>query len=284
MYSVPVNNGLAPTQPQGARATKPVTFNCPFQANNQPMSGFQNVDMIMEDSEGVIDNVQTIFFDTAQCNSNVYLVFQNSGQRLVLPAKSQGYLPVACGNEVRFQYGCYEPGGSGYAFTLQFFNVPMEAVVWDVLEKLRMFPRTQALTAAGGTGNFASGVNLTGLINPGQDFSTQGTQVSSLGQAQSASINSQAFGVQTLGIDILISGSASVSTQLIFTWPTVVTGWGPNVSMSFAVNTDANGNAFAAIRYPSPGFIANGMNYPNLTWPAVITPTLYQATMYFKIQ
>lgn len=284
LTAVPVNNGLAPNQVQGPRATRPITLNSPFQANNQPMSGFQNVDLQMEDSEGAIDNIQTIFFDTAQCNSNVYLVFQNTGQRLVLPMKSQGYLPVACGNDVRLQYGVYEPGGVGYAFTIQFFNVPIAPCVWDVLEKLRVFPKTMDLALAGGTGSFSGGVTLTGLTNPGVDFSAAGTQTSTLGGAQTASVNTQAFGVQTLGIDIVISGSTDINTQKIFQWPTIVTGWGPNTSVSFAVNIDANGNAFAAFRYPAPGLIANGMNYPVLTWPAVAAATLYRATMYIKIQ
>ena len=127
----PTNIGLAPTQPQGSRITNPLTLTSLFVANSLLYGSQVSFDLMMEDAEGVINNIQTLYVDASQTPSPFVLYFPESQQTIWIAAKTQGYYPFACGDQCQIQAKSFLPGGAGYSITVQFLNVPVPPCVWN---------------------------------------------------------------------------------------------------------------------------------------------------------
>lgn len=277
LTAIPVNIGLSPTGPQGPRCTRPLLVNGVFVANNQPLSNVSSYDLAMEDEQGAINNIQTMFFDTSFSPSAFIVFFQETGQRFVLPAKSQGYIPIACGSNLKFQTCLLTPGGnaSGYAMTLQFFNVPIQPCTWIACDTTRVFSKAVAMVQAGGTANPSGGVAPVNMIPPGIDYNVSGTQVGGLPQI------SQPWAFQTYGIDFIIKGG-DASTLMVFQINALTSGLGGTANVHVGMQTNATGDGFLSWRAPPPGvYVAGFQAYPTITYPAVVAvPTLYELTLY----
>lgn len=85
---------------------------------------------------------QTLFFDGSASTGPVTLTFAGTGQTLVLPPQSAGYLPIMTPNEVRLTI----MGTQGGSIGLWLLSVPVPAQVWS--------------TAAGGASNTTAAQGL----------------------------------------------------------------------------------------------------------------------------
>jgi len=87
----PVFNGYAPTQ--GPKAL-PVTLD--FTATQEI-----KFDLLLEETSGVIQFIQSIWVDNADNASPLILTFSQTQQRLVIPANAQGAWPVICPDQTQ---------------------------------------------------------------------------------------------------------------------------------------------------------------------------------------
>lgn len=84
------------------------------------------IDLTTAMNMNIIKAVQTIYFDLTDCNFEVVLMTEKAQQRIVLPRKSWGYVPILLPNPGVFT--AKGPLNSGKAI-LHMLNVPMPIFV-----------------------------------------------------------------------------------------------------------------------------------------------------------
>jgi len=118
---VPIFNQLVPGE--GPKAIRAV-------ADFSSVDGYV-VDMTVQQEQGIIKAVQTLYIDTTDADQPVTFVAGRSQQRLtVLPGK-QGYFPFLLPNPPVFEVQSAASVGSIVVFIM--LNVPMACNHWDVV-------------------------------------------------------------------------------------------------------------------------------------------------------
>jgi hypothetical protein len=291
MSTTPVNIGLAPNNIQGPRCTKVFSVLSTFAANQNVLGSVTNFDLTMEDAEGAIDNIQTMWVDNSMSPSSMFFQFLETGQRLMIPAKSQGYFPVACGNQVQLQVTAFIPGGGGYQTFFQFFNIPISPCVWSVIDNLRGFAFcNNAIPQAGTSLNLSGGVANGIIKTPGIVFPTSGLLNTDPPAASNPGAITDPFAFTITGLDVFIAGdTGDANTMLKATISAAVSNmFGGNSPdpITIGLTIDANGNSSMQWRTPGnqPGIYSAGFNgFATVALPALTTaPITYSATAYYK--
>lgn len=114
----PVFNGYAPKE--GPKAL-PVDFDF-------TTLGTFAFDLMLENSEGVIQFVQSVYVDNSDNPGALTMRFAQTGQRLVIPANSQGQYPVICPDQTQVVMSC--PVSALAKGRAIFMNVPMPYTQW----------------------------------------------------------------------------------------------------------------------------------------------------------
>ncbi len=128
----PHSIGLAPTQEQGARITTPLILTSVLPGGSN-VGNTVYADLVMEDAEGVINNVQTMFVDASKMSSSMILYFEESQQTLFINPQTQGYYPIAVGQQVNFSATAFTTTSAtagSISIKLQFLNIPVSPCVW----------------------------------------------------------------------------------------------------------------------------------------------------------
>lgn len=125
----PHSMGLAPQQAQGVRALGPLTIN--FPGITAGVAQTYSDDFQMEEIDGTINAIQSLYFDTTQMSLAAVLTIQETGQVLTLPANSQGYIPIFAQNGMTYNVTTY--GATTTLFQtmqLTFSNTPCQMGIW----------------------------------------------------------------------------------------------------------------------------------------------------------
>jgi hypothetical protein len=77
----------------------------------------------------LISQVQSLYIDNGSNTSPVILTMPN-GQRVIFPAKSQGYIPILLGTPVIFSAASI--GGAGQSTAIFLLNYQVDSVIWAV--------------------------------------------------------------------------------------------------------------------------------------------------------
>lgn len=179
---IPVSIGLAPNQAQGARMVGPIYLT--FSGTSISTTGLTNVindDLVLEGEDGTINNIQAMYFDSSGCAVPVALTIGDTQQTIIIPPKSQGYLPVMATNSMRYSaVGYGGPGvGAFYNVLISFLNVPVNACVWPVTPSFGLASTTvgagnaQIVTGAN-NGGFAWGAQNRDIYITGFDIAGNG--------------------------------------------------------------------------------------------------------------
>ena len=118
-----VYNGLAPIElPIGM----PLSYPFPGGAGLLTIDD----DLLLPLTEGQISFVQSVWVDNADNDATVQIVFDGTGQRLIIPSRSQGVYPVFVGNPAHYHITSALVAAA-YNVNLIFLNVPMPHAVWS---------------------------------------------------------------------------------------------------------------------------------------------------------
>lgn len=240
----PHNIGLAPTQEQGARITVPLLLTSMFLANNVPFGSVATADLTMEDAEGAINNIQTMYVDASLCPSAMLLYFPESQQTVWIAAKSQGYYPIAVGSQGQIQAKNFVPGGAGYTISIQFLNVPVPPCVWSTRDNWHGFV-AQGFIAGNTAGSISTNNNT--AIPVGYNMLIDGVDVTGNGATVASDI------VVTLGVVV-----AGLGPTVTMNWDVAVPVIGTGVVTNFSRKFDpplctAGGNGLATLSVPAMG-------------------------------
>jgi hypothetical protein len=78
---------------------------------------------------GKIEYIQALWVDNYS-NTNPLIIEMNlTNQRIVIPARSQGYVPVLSPNPPKFIFSTQ----AGPMVYLQFLNVPVQPMIWTIV-------------------------------------------------------------------------------------------------------------------------------------------------------
>jgi hypothetical protein len=128
----PHNIGLAPTQEQSPRITTILALTSSLGGASK-FGTTVTADLVMEDAEGVITNVQTMYVDASKATFPVVIQFLETQQSIFIAAKSQGYYPIAVAMQVQMSMFAWDTLGTDTAnvtVNFQFLNVPVAGVIW----------------------------------------------------------------------------------------------------------------------------------------------------------
>lgn len=129
----PHSIGVVPRQ--GPRITVPFAL-------TSVLSGTGNTgtvavgDMTMEDAEGIINNIQTMFVDASNTQFGGRLYFLETQQTIFIPPASQGYYPIAVGPQTQMTWTAWDGAGTDsgqVTITIQFLNVQVSGTVWTAI-------------------------------------------------------------------------------------------------------------------------------------------------------
>jgi hypothetical protein len=124
--------GLPPTGPQGTRITTPLLLTSVLGGSSH-FGSVATADLTMEDSEGVINNIQTMFVDASAMNFPIRLYFLETQQTIFIGANTQGYYQIAVGQQVQLTAIAFSHSGTDQAnvsISIQFLNMPVSTAVW----------------------------------------------------------------------------------------------------------------------------------------------------------
>ena len=116
----PHNIGARPTENIGARVL-PVTL--VFTASITSISD----DLVLENTNGMISAVQTVYIDNSQNQALFVLKLKDSGQQIVVPPYSQGYWPVICWQSVSYTAISY----FACSVNVSFLNTAVKQCCWS---------------------------------------------------------------------------------------------------------------------------------------------------------
>lgn len=128
----PHSIGLAPTEAQGVRITIPLILTSVLGGASQVGSAAVG-DLMMEDSEGIINNIQTMFVDASAMTFPMRIYFAETQQTIFVPANTQGYYPIAVGQQGQIRATAFSHSGTDVAnvtISIQFLNVPVNGHIW----------------------------------------------------------------------------------------------------------------------------------------------------------
>lgn len=227
---VPISIGLAPTQAMGARMVGPVTLTFQALTTQQGLTSVVADDLIIEGEDGTISNIQSLYFDTSNCPLSVQFTISDTQQALVLPPKSQGYIPILATNSMRYSAVAYGGVGAGanYSIELSFLNVPTPLAIWPTAgiasSLVASGVNAGAATLAVGTNN--NGVPLLPQNTVGRDIYIHGFDITGGGATAEAVITATMT-------NIAGSAFAAVSETLSFLFDVPAIGGSVNFARRF---------------------------------------------------
>jgi hypothetical protein len=124
--------GLSPNSAQGVRITIPLILTSVLGGSSN-FGTVSHADLTMEDAEGIINNVQTMFVDASAMTFPMRLVFEETQQVIFISANSQGYYQIAIGQQGHLKAIAFSHSGTDQAnvtISIQFLNVPISTAVW----------------------------------------------------------------------------------------------------------------------------------------------------------
>jgi hypothetical protein len=121
---------------QGARTIGPIPLAVTAGANFAGVSNFMSGELTLETDQGMLNDVQTLYFDMSACPIPVTITFVETGQTLTLPPKSQGYLPIMVASNVVWNAIAWgAPLAGTYSVNLWFLNRQVDSCVWSTIEQ-----------------------------------------------------------------------------------------------------------------------------------------------------
>jgi hypothetical protein len=114
----PVNNQEVPDE-----GPKAIPLLMDFSA-----AGEYDVDLTLQQEQGRISMIQTVFIDLSGASNDLTLTLPISGQVIVAKAGTQGYYSVLCPTPPRLNFSMPTSGGTLVPVFL--INVPMSGVTW----------------------------------------------------------------------------------------------------------------------------------------------------------
>lgn len=118
MTAYSVFNGMAPTE-----GPKALTIN--FDLSE---TGSMSDDLLLENTNGVIQFVQTVYVDNSLNPNDLTIYFPITRQKLVIPATAQGNWPVFSPDQTQFTVSTTPTENA--KGSLIFLNVPMPLTTW----------------------------------------------------------------------------------------------------------------------------------------------------------
>ena len=119
-----IHNGLAPVElPKGM----PLNYIFPAGAGVVAITD----DLLQPLSEGQLAFVQGVWVDNADSDNKVQIDIQGTGQRLIIPSRSQGIYPVLVGSLVGFTLTMPQ-AAVDVMVRLILLNVPTPFAVWSL--------------------------------------------------------------------------------------------------------------------------------------------------------
>lgn len=116
---------------------------------------FTEVDLLLENTQGVIGYVQSIYVDNSNNPEILNVLFYGTMQRLTVPAFAQGIWPVFSADQVKFKISTIpNDGATGNIILL---NVPMPLTQWGPITvntpsiNVNTVPYTAVLSDSGST-------------------------------------------------------------------------------------------------------------------------------------
>jgi hypothetical protein len=207
----PHSIGLPPNQPQGVRALGPYTIPFQTQVTGQNVVVSFSDDLIVENEDGSINNIQSLYFDNMANFFDVAFTMQDTGQTLYFPAKTCGYLPVMTSNTPRYYariYGLSEAQQSTPFVVVTFFNTPVQPCVYSSVSTGAPYAFS---VAASNTGNAALGLNI---LNGGVLQTNLNMYITGIGIVGSgATVEGQGSATLT---GMAISANGSVGNMLFY--------------------------------------------------------------------
>lgn len=131
----PHSIGLAPTPEQGARITTPITLTSVL-SGAANLGSVANADLEFEQSEGIINNIQTIYVDASKLLFPGNLYFPETQQSIFISANTQGYRQVAIGQQGQMIWQAWSHSGTdagNATVVVQFLNVPVNGHLWAAI-------------------------------------------------------------------------------------------------------------------------------------------------------
>jgi hypothetical protein len=123
----PINLNQYPADEQGARCVKIILSG----ASN----GFTiNDDLTVENENGTITNVQSVFIDNSNNAGYFTLTMLETGQVISVPGLTQGFYPILCHQQVLYSATLSSVGiasAVNSSVILEFFNTPCQAAQWQ---------------------------------------------------------------------------------------------------------------------------------------------------------
>lgn len=224
----PQSIGLAPQQAMGARFV-PIALQWTLVAGNITSPVISD-DLIIEGQEGMIDNIQSMYFDNSTNPSAVFLQFGNN-QPMIIPARAQGYMPVLLSHSVRYTAFLFDGSVGLFTCNLLFFNTPVQPTIWYP-QITEAFKARLNVVAAVNAGNIALSLSTTGAIPvvPNKLVYVHGIDIEATGATAEAMITGSIGGCLTssitlaaqnynFGIDVPVIGAGGVHISKRFDPP-----------------------------------------------------------------
>jgi hypothetical protein len=270
----PVGIGLAPTAEQGARITYPLIVGPSLLTGNATLFGSTlTFDLTMEDENGTINNVQTMYVDNSLSPSAFLFTFPETGQTIWAAAKTQGYYPIAIGQQGQMQARCMTPGGStGYSCMVQFLNVPVQASQWSTAQEDSAFVAFSQTTVG----------NTAFTVNPLNPFPGMGpTNFPGL----YGGLLVGKFALKIYGFDVTGTGAtASSDIQVELASPVSGFSFTSSVFWDVFVPVIGTGNVNFSKKFDPPLYPAGGTTQMLLSVPAFgAGNTFASASLYFGL-
>lgn len=203
VFQRPISIGLPPTVPQGARITTPLVLTS--SGNNLSMS-IDTADLAMEDAEGVINNVQTMFVDASNTVWDFVITFPETQRNFYIIANTQGYYPIAVGPQCQIQAQAISTASIAAfsSVSIQFLNVPLQPCVWSTVDQLLNVTAT-TVTNGGNTAITVSFNDASPFNSNYQKANVWGIEISGTGATASGDVTATLTGCvgNTISWDIL---------------------------------------------------------------------------------
>jgi hypothetical protein len=211
---------------------------------------FQSVtdDFTIENENGIISGVQTVFIDAGQSPAPFTLTFLETGQIIYIEPYSQGYYAVLCHQAINYtlsSYGWPSGGSNTIAINLQFINVEISPSIWFsqntyAINAVSSNAGNATLTATiAGTSAALGGLIRTPFITV---FDITGT-----GATAAGSVNATLPGLFSNEIGSTIAGTWVVNV------PAISSGLGVYLSVRFAQPLQTVTGSSAVLTVPAMG-------------------------------
>jgi hypothetical protein len=92
--------------------------------------GDVDIDLTVQQQQGYIDIVQSVFIDASDCDCSVGIDIPGTRQKIVIPPRHQGFVPMLTPSAPKFSITAETPITTDGIVRALFLNVPMPVAVW----------------------------------------------------------------------------------------------------------------------------------------------------------